>query len=395
MKIGILAGEPSGDILGAGVLHKLREWHPDISISGIGGPLMIKEGCKSLFDMERLSVMGFVEPLKRLPELLKIRRALINHFLNDPPDVFIGIDSPDFNLGLELQLRKANIPVVHYVSPSVWAWRQKRIHKIAKATNLVLTVFPFEMDFYEKHAVPAHFVGHPLADTIPIISDKIAARKKLNLDLDATYIAILPGSRRNELKYMAELFIEAAKKCFQHQSTLKFITSAINENRAQEFKQICQQIAPDLPIEFFIRESSAVMTSADVVLVTSGTATFETMLYKRPMVIAYRVGPITFQIAKRLIKVPFIGLPNLLAKEKVVPEFIQNDATPDSLADALMDYLQHPEKMRRVEEKFTEMHHALRRDTNQEAAKAIHEIALRKNNNVSKDGKLSMGGRDR
>lgn len=395
MKIGILAGEPSGDILGAGLLHKLREWHSDISISGIGGPLMMKEGCRSLFDMERLSVMGFVEPLKRLPELIKIRRALIKHFLKNPPDVFIGIDSPDFNLGLELQLRKANIPVVHYVSPSVWAWRQKRIHKIAKATDLVLTLFPFEMDFYDKHAVPAHFVGHPLADSIPIIPDKIAARKKLHLDPNATYIAILPGSRRNELKYMAGLFIEAAKKSFHQQSSLKFITSAINENRADEFKQICREIAPELPIEFFIRDSHAVMAAADIVLVTSGTATFETMLYKRPMVIAYRVGPLTFQIAKRLIKVPFIGLPNLLAKEELVPEFIQDSATPDSIAGALMDYLHHPEKIHRIEEKFTEMHHALRRDANHEAAKAIQQIALRKNNNVNKDGKLPMCGRDR
>jgi lipid-A-disaccharide synthase len=389
MKIGILAGEPSGDILGAGVLKKLREWHPNLSISGIGGPLMIKEGCQSLFDMERLSVMGFIEPLKRLPELLKIRSALIKHFLENPPDIFIGIDSPDFNLGLELKLRKANIPVVHYVSPSVWAWRQKRIHKIAKATDLVLTLFPFEMDFYQKHAVPAKFVGHPLADAIPLVPDKIAARKKLHLALDSTYIAILPGSRGNELKYMAELFIEAAKKCFQQRPSLKFITSAINDNRAKEFKELCQKIAPDLPIEFFIRESHTVMAAADLVLVTSGTATFETMLYKRPMVIAYRVGPLTFQIAKRLIKVPFIGLPNLLANEKWVPEFIQHEATTESIANALLDFLNHPDKMQRLEEKFTEMHRSLRRDANLEAALAIQQIALRKNNNV-KDGESLM-----
>lgn len=394
MKLGILAGEPSGDILGAGLIKKLRESHPDLTVTGMGGPLMIKEGCRSLFDMERLSIMGFVEPLKRLPELLKIRRTLIQHFIAEPPDVFVGIDSPDFNLGLELQLRKAGIPVVHYVSPSVWAWRQKRIHKIAKATDLVLTVFPFEMDFYQKHHVPAHFVGHPLADSIPIISDKAKARLALGMDPNATYIAILPGSRRNELKYMADLFIQAAEICFQKNTSLKFVTSAINENRANEFKQICNKVAPRLPIEFFIRESHQVMQASDLVLVTSGTATFETMLYKRPMVIAYRVGRFTFQIAKRLIKVPFIGLPNLLAKQKIVPEFIQDEATSDSIANALMEFLNHPEKMQAIEATFTDMHHTLRRDASLEAAKAVEQLSLRKNNNA-KDGSTPMDCRNR
>src|SRR5437879_6187375 len=246
--IGILAGEASGDILGSGLINVLRSEQSQLEFTGIGGPKMIAAGCRSLYEMERLSVMGLVEPLFRLPELFRIRQELYKYFTQNPPDVFIGIDSPDFNLGLELKLRQKNIPVIHYVSPSVWAWRQNRIHKIAKATDLVLTLFPFEADFYRKHNVPVQFVGHPLADIIPLQNDKIAARKKMGLDLDATYIAILPGSRHNEIKFLAERFLATAYQCWKKRPQIKFITSSINEKRHQELQAIYQATYPDLPL---------------------------------------------------------------------------------------------------------------------------------------------------
>lgn len=371
MKIGILAGEASGDLLGAGLISELRPYCADLKIIGIGGPAMIKEGCESLYEMERLSVMGFYEPLMRLPELIKMRRGLYRYFSQNPPDVFIGIDSPDFNLGLELKLRQRSIPVVHYVSPSVWAWRQKRIHKIAKATDLVLTLFPFEADFYRQHHVPVHFVGHPLADLIPMQPDKLAARRQLTIDADAEYIALLPGSRRFELKNLAELFIATAKQCLQKRPHVQFITSAANDLRNQEFQAVCKRLAPELPIHFFVKQSHAVMAAADVVLVTSGTATLETMLFKKPMVIMYRVGAITYQIAKRMIKLPFIGLPNLLANEALVSEFIQEAAEPGRVSDALLDFLHHPEKSQVLVDKFTAIHQQLRLNANLRAAEAV------------------------
>ena len=373
-KIGILAGEPSGDMLGAGLMNALNVQSSHFEFTGIGGPKMIAAGCRSLHEMERLSVMGLVEPLFRLPELFRIRRHLYHYFIQNRPDVFIGIDSPDFNLGLELKLRQKGIPVIHYVSPSVWAWRQKRIIKIAKATDLVLTIFPFEADFYKKHHVPVQFVGHPLADLIPLQNDKSAARKKLNLDQDATYIALLPGSRHNEIKFLAERFLATAAQCLKKRPHIKFITSSINEARHQELQTIYQTKFPDLPLTFFQGCSHEVMEASDLVLVTSGTATLETLLYKRPMVIAYRMANFTFQLARHLVKLKYIGIPNLLADEKLVPEFIQGDATPANMSKALLDYLDHPEKVVALENKFLEMHQQLRCNANQQAANAVLNV---------------------
>lgn len=371
MKIGIVAGEASGDLLGAGLLTQLRTIHPDIQATGIGGAAMLRAGFNSLFEMERLSVMGLVEPLMRLSELFKIRRGLYHHFVSERPDVVIGIDSPDFNLGLEIKLRKAGIPVVHYVSPSVWAWRRKRIEKIAKAVDLMLTLFPFEADFYREHQVPVHYVGHPLADAIPLQIDQWAARETLGVPHDAACIALFPGSRHQEIKYLAETFIKTAKLCWQQMPTLHFITSAINITRDEEFKFYCKQLAPDLPIHFFIGKSADVMAAADVVLVKSGTATLETMLYKRPMVIAHKMAPMTFKIAKHLVKIPYVGLPNLLAKERLVPEFLQEAATPETLSAALLDFLRSPEATQAMKARFLAIHETLRCDANQKAAQAV------------------------
>ncbi len=371
MTIGILAGEPSGDLLGAGLINALRQRNPEFNFTGIGGPAMINAGCVSLFEMERLSVMGLIEPLFRLPELFRIRRDLYQYFIQHRPSLFIGIDSPDFNLGLELKLRRAGIPVIHYVSPSVWAWRQKRIFKIAQATDLVLTLFPFEADFYHKHQVPVKFVGHPLADLIPLHTDKKMIRQKLNLDLNATYVAILPGSRLNEIKYLAEIFLQSATQIWKKRPEIKFITSAVNEKRDQEFKQMAAKVAPDLPLTFFQGCSHDVMAASDAVMVTSGTATLETMLFKRPMVVAYRMANLTYQLARHLVKLRFISLPNLLADERLVPEFIQSTATPENISAAIVDYLDHPEKIDELEKRFLEIHERLRCNANEQAADAV------------------------
>lgn len=373
-KIGILAGEASGDLLGAKLIHALREHNPDLQIEGIGGPAMIAAGCKSLFDIERLAVMGLIEPLFRLPDLIKLRHDLYQHFIKNPPDVFIGIDAPDFNLGLELKLRRAGIPVVHYVSPSVWAWRQYRVHKIAKAVDLMLTLLPFEEKFYEQYQVPVHYVGHPLAEQIPLAPDTIAARRSLCLDENATYVALLPGSRRQEIRYMAEPFLRAAKLAWQQRPQLRFITAHVNEKRYGEFYDSYRQYAPDLPLEFFTRRSQDVMAAADVVVVTSGTATLETMLYKKPMIIAYRMSRLAHRLVKMLVKVPYAGLPNLLANQPIVPELIQADANPEKISHHILDFLDHPEKVQQLQTKFTELHKHLRADSAKDMANAIFGV---------------------
>jgi len=372
LKIGILAGEASGDLLGAKLIHALRDQCPQLQIQGIGGPAMEAAGCESLFDIERLAMMGFVEPLFRLPNLIKLRHDLYHYFTHNRPDVFIGIDAPDFNIGLELKLKRAGIPIVHYVSPSVWAWRQKRVHKIAKAVDLMLTLLPFEAKFYEQHCVPVRYVGHPLAEQIPLQPDKIAARRALCIDENATYVALLPGSRRQEIRYMAEPLLLAAKQAWKQKPHLRFLTSHVNEQRYQEFYECYKRFTPELPLEFFTRRSPDVMAAADVVIVTSGTATLETMLYKKPMIIAYRMSGFTYQIAKWLVKTPYIGLPNLLANELLVPELIQEAVTPQAITTHLLDYLDHPEKVQRIVNKFTELHKELRTDS----ARCISDAVL-------------------
>lgn len=371
LNIGIIAGEASGDLLGAALIQALREKHPHIQIEGIGGAAMQAVGCKSLFDIERLSVMGIIEPLKRLPDLLRLRRDVCAHFLKNRPDIFIGIDAPDFNIGIERKLRDAGIKTVHYVSPSVWAWRQYRIRKIAKAVDLMLTLLPFEAPFYQQHQVPVKYVGHPLADKIPLVPDKLAARRALGLDESATYVALLPGSRKQELNHMCEPYLLAAKLVLQQKPELKFITSQVNHKRYQEFIAAWQAIAPELPLTCFEARSHDVLAAADAVVVTSGTATLETMLYKKPMIIAYRMSPLMFKLVRWMIKAPYAGLPNLLANEMLAPELIQKEVTPEAISSILLDYLNHPEKARALEMRFTELHRELQTNSAQIAAEAI------------------------
>lgn len=375
MKIAIVAGEASGDLLGAKLIDALRERHPDLQIEGLGGPAMIAAGCHSLFDMERLSVMGLVEPLKRLPDLFKLRRDLYQHFTKYRPDVFVGIDAPEFNLGLEQRLRQQGIPVVHYVSPSVWAWRQGRIHKIAKAVDLMLTLLPFEAEFYRQHHVPVRYVGHPLADQIPMENDSVAARRALHIDEHARYVALLPGSRSQEIRYMAEPFLLAAKKLWQRYPDLHFLTSHVNEQRYHEFMKAHQRLTPDLPLHIFTRRTHDVLAAADAVVVTSGTATLETMLLKKPMVIAYRMPWLTHQLAKVLVKTPYIGLPNLLANELLVPELIQHAANPDAIAEQIANYLDSPERVAELQKRFAGLHQELSQKAAASSADAVLALA--------------------
>jgi lipid-A-disaccharide synthase len=373
-KLGIIAGEASGDLLGAALIQALRQQYPDLQIEGIGGPAMQAAGCHSLFDIERLSVMGIIEPLKRLPDLLRLRRDVCKHFLSQRPDVFIGVDAPDFNLGIELKLRQAGIKTVHYVSPSVWAWRQYRVRKIAKAVDLMLALFPFEEAFYAKYNVAAKYVGHPLADQIPLQPDKLAARRALGLSEQGKVIALLPGSRKQEIQYMAEPYLLAAKKLWQKYPDITFITPQINEARSQLFLEFHRKFAPEVPLHSYIRKTSEVLSAADIAIVTSGTATLECMLYKTPMVIAYRMPKLIYKLVRWMITAPYAGLPNLLANKMLVPELIQSEVTTEALANAAFEYLDHPEKMAAVKDEFTALHKTLKTNAAERAAESIAEL---------------------
>jgi lipid-A-disaccharide synthase len=338
LRIGLLAGESSGDILGSRLIIALKKQFGEVQFEGIGGPLMEAQGLESLFPMERLSVMGFIEPLKRLPELLRIRGSLYRHFRDNPPDIFIGIDSPDFTLHLEQKLRKVGVTTAHLVSPSVWAWRKRRIHKIKRAVDLMLCLFPFETDVYREHGVPVVFVGHPLADEIPMRVESTAARQALGLPATGKLLALLPGSRGGEVRLLAPLFLETARRVKLHDSQLSFVMPAANDMRYVELENLLRGY-PELDVSLVKGRSREVMAAADAVLLASGTATLEAMLLKRPMVIAYRMAAFSWALISRLLTVKYAGLPNLLADRPLVPEFIQNDATAEAMAAALQTQL--------------------------------------------------------
>lgn len=373
LRIGIVVGEASGDILGAGLMVALRKHFPDAEFAGIGGPRMLALGFHSFFPQDRLAVMGLVEPLKRLPELLKIRGFLRDHFIANPPAVFIGIDSPDFNLTLEGDLKEKGIPTVHYVSPSVWAWRQKRIYKIARSVDLMLTLLPFEAEFYQQHQVPVAFVGHHLADEIPLEIDQQAARRTLHLQEDAKVVALLPGSRSNEVERLGQLFMETAVQCLQRDPNLQFVIPAANADR---YRQLHLQLSAyvDYPIHLVNGQSQTVMAAADVVLMASGTTALEAMLLKRPMVIAYKLSWLSWTILSRMVKTPYVGLPNLLAGEKLVPELLQEAATAEDMSAAVMQYFENPDQTQALRETFYEMHQSLKRNASDRAADAVAQL---------------------
>ncbi len=383
LRIGIVAGEASGDILGASLIRALREQCDDIVvenivIEGIGGPLMIAEGCLSFFTQDRLAVMGLIEPLKRLPELLRIRRFLREHFIANPPDIFIGIDSPDFNLSLEQSLHDVGIKTVHYVSPSVWAWRQGRLKKIARAVDLVLTLFPFEEKFYREHgakypSLRAVCVGHPLADSIPMETDTAAARVQLSFAVDSQIVALLPGSRAGEVARMARLFLDVARWSVQKKKEIHFVMPAANAAREKQLRDLLNDY-PDVPVTLISGQSQLCMAASDAVLMASGTTTLEAMLLKKPMIVAYKMAVMSYAIISRLLKVPYVSLPNLLANEKLVPELLQDDATVENLGNALLMMLDDPQHVQSLKNRFAVLHQDIKRNASECAAKAILQL---------------------
>jgi lipid-A-disaccharide synthase len=381
VKIGIVAGEISGDILGVGLIQSIRKRYPNAHFEGIGGPLMIEQGFNSHVPMERLSVMGLVEVLGRVFELIGIRRRIKNYFLQNRPDIFIGIDAPDFNIGLELALRKKGVKTGHYVSPSVWAWRQRRVFKIARAVDLMLTLFPFEAKFYKAHQIAVRFVGHPLADIIPISPDKKHARKSLGLNENSQFVALLPGSRAGEISYIGKSFIETAGWLYEKNANLQFIIPCVNDQRREQIQGIISELGYDLPIKLINGKSREVMAASDVVVLASGTATLEAMLLKRPMVVAYRVSSITHYLMKRLLKVPYVSLPNLLAGKELVPELLQDQAQPELIGQKVLDRLNTAEGLQ-TKESFTDLHLQLKLNASEQAANAISELIERSKNNL-------------
>ena len=375
LRIGIVAGEASGDILGAALISALHQRNPDIQFEGIPGELMQQQGCTELFPLERLSVMGLVEVLGRLPELLRARKRLIRHFIDNPPDLFIGIDAPDFTFGMEKALKQSGIPTVHYVSPSVWAWKRKRIFKIKQSTDLLLTLFPFEAEVYAPTGQNLRFVGHPLADQIPADLDLERARQRYGRDRadQGPLIALLPGSRGSELKYLAEPFLETARWLVQQRPEVEFILPAANQRRYEQLAQQVQQY-PELNLKLVLQGSREVMALADAILIASGTATLEACLLQKPMVVAYKMAGLTYSIYSRMIKSRWISLPNVLAQEEMVPEVLQGRVTPEVLGPLLLRALEDQAYRNRVEQTFAAIGNELRCNASERAADAVLEL---------------------
>ncbi len=372
---GIVAGEKSGDILGAGLMRALRERYPTAEFVGIGGADMIALGFKSLGTMERLSVMGFVEPLARLPELFALKKRLRNYFTARPPAAFIGIDNPDFNLRLEGELRQRNIKTVHYVSPSVWAYRKKRIYQIKHAVDLMLTLFPFETAIYEQHGVPVKCVGHPLADTIGFEDNKLLCRERLQLNADDDIVALMPGSRRGEIKRLAPVFLSAARESLQQCPHLKFLIPYSSASAKLQLVALLRESGIISGEQFsLVEDSHAAISAADLVVLSSGTATLEALLLRRPMIVGYKLAAFTFAIASRLVKIPFVALPNLLAGRQLVPEYIQHKLRVETVRDELVKHMIQSEGHESLMLEFDKIHRALRLDASQQAAAAITAI---------------------
>lgn len=379
VRIGIVAGEASGDLLGSHLVAALKERLPEAEFVGIGGHKMMAAGVKSLFPMETLSVRGYVEALRGLPAILKIRRALKRHFLDNPPQLFIGIDAPDFNLGLEKKLKRAGIPTFQYVGPSLWAWRGGRMRKIKRAVSHMLLLFPFEKKLYDAAGIEATYVGHPLAEVLPLVPDRAAAREQLRLRPAAEVVALLPGSRQSELRQLADLFVQTARAIVKMRPEVQFLVPLITKETRQIFETaVYRNEARDLPINILFGHAHDAMTAANAVLVASGTATLEAALLKRPMVITYRVPKLTYKLMWPRRYLPYVGLPNVLAGRFVVPELLQQDATPENLAQAVCNLLADKTAMAALEEEFTRMHHGLRQGNVQAAAGAIAEFLERR-----------------
>ncbi|MDF0606228.1 lipid-A-disaccharide synthase [Neisseriaceae bacterium TC5R-5] len=376
LKIAIVVGEASGDLLAAHLMDALRVRYPNIEFAGIGGPRMEARGLFSVVDQEKLAVRGYAEVLKSLPELLRIRRQLRDCLLLDRPDVFIGVDAPDFNLGLEASLKRDGIPTVHYVSPSVWAWRPERIKKIAHSVSHMLCLFPMEPPLYQQVNIPVSYVGHPLASQIPLQPNQLAMREQLNLPRQAPIFTLMPGSRKSELEYMAPLYLATARLLWQQYPDAQFLVPLATRVTMDLFnQQLTKHGAWDLPLRRLFGHAQMAMIASDVVLVTSGTATLEVALCKRPMVISYRLSALSYQLLKRKIKLPYVGLPNILCGRFVVPELLQKQATPAKLAAEMQRLYSDTAARQEMVQAFTELHQILRQDTASLAAEAVLKVA--------------------
>ncbi len=374
LSIALVAGEASGDLLASRLLSGLRPHLPSAKLHGIGGRHMAEHGFISDWPMEKLTVRGLFEVIPRYREIKGIQNAVRDQLLAQRPAAFIGVDYPGFNLGLEIQLKQAGIPTVHYISPQIWAWRGGRIKKIAKAVSHMLVVFPFEEAIYKKADIPVTYVGHPLAEMIPMEPNMPAARTQLGLPLNAPVIAILPGSRMSELKYNSAAFIGAAKLLAQRDSSMRFVVPMVGLPQRHYFSELMVQAGmQDVSIDLVDGQSHTAIAAADAVLVASGTASLEVALYKKPMVIAYKMMRASWEIMRHMGYQPWIGLPNILAREFLVPELLQNAATPQALADALWAQL-YDSRRSVLQQRFTEMHHSLLRNSAQESAQAVLKL---------------------
>ncbi|MDF1692846.1 MAG: lipid-A-disaccharide synthase [Zhongshania sp.] len=371
LRIGIIAGEASGDILGADLIRAIKLRYPHAEFEGVGGPLMMEQGCRSLCDMDRLSVMGIVEPLKRLPELLRLRRLLKSHFLCWQPAIVIGVDSPDFTLNIERYVRERGIKTVHYVSPSVWAWRQGRVKGIAKAVDHMLTLFPFEARFYQEHGVPVTCVGHPLADQIPMDDQRATARAELDVEDGHPVLAILPGSRGGEVAQLIKPFLDTAQWLRRAQPNIEFLIPAANAERKMQILQAVAAFSNDLPVRVVSGQSRTVMAAADVVLMASGTTSLEALLLQRPMVVAYRFGKWSFKLLSRLVKTPFFSLPNLLAQRALVPEVLQDEVCAEVMGPLLLEQLNNANHRETLINEFQNIHRQLAQGASERAADVV------------------------
>jgi lipid-A-disaccharide synthase len=374
-RIGIVAGEASGDILGADLIRALRATAPDIRVEGIGGPCMIQAGCEVIVPLEKLSVMGLMEVIGRYRELLGIRKSIAAHFFNNPPDLFIGIDAPDFNLVLESRLHRSGIKTVHYVSPQVWAWREYRVRKIRKAVDRMLVLLPFEKEYYDGRGIPVTYVGHPAADRIKLVPERAAARARLGLPGDKKIIALMPGSRTMELDRLLSPFLHAAQWCVKQRDDIYFASSLLNQAAVDQFNQaLSTSTLKDLPVSVYNNRADDVLEAADTALLASGTITLEAMLYKLPMVVAYKMNALSFRLINTLVKVKYAALPNLLAGAEVVPEFLQGKCRPDKLGAALLEWLDDVSGVEKLQETFTSMHKQLQRNASITAAQSILDL---------------------
>ena len=372
VRIAMVAGEASGDLLASHLIRAIRRHLPDAEFFGIGGPKMQAEGFEVRWPCELLAVHGYVDALKRYRELSGIRRDLLGQIRAERPDAFIGVDAPDFNLWLEGKVRDAGIPAIHFVGPSIWAWRGGRIKRIARSVSHMLCLFPFEPELYERAGVPVSYVGHPLADEFPLEPDRAEARERLGIAAERRVVAMLPGSRQSEVRNLADIFIGTAKTLHERDPERLFLVPLATRETRQFFEEaLHRQDASELPIRMLFGHAVEAMTAADVVLVASGTASLEAALLKRPMVITYRIGKWQYRLMKRMAYLPWVGLPNILCGETVVPELLQDEADPEHLAAAIDDWFADDARRAAVEARFTALHHTLRQDTARRAAEAI------------------------